>query len=240
MKKCLIMGYQLSVISLTLICGVLLNSCSKLQSNNIMSPVSCNSCHGSLMNAAPPPDLAGNTSTSDPTVGAHQIHLAGSDFAAAVPCSSCHIVPKSIGPGIHPDAPGNSLIAFSGIAVTETNTPGSRFYDSTQPTVIPMPTFNTDSSSLRCSNTYCHGNFKGGNNFSPRWTVLDGTQDSCGSCHNLPPHGAINGVTAYYNGPSSQNCYFCHEPMMGPDGIQDSSLHANGKLELYNNSQAAW
>jgi len=240
MRRHFVIIYKFAVIGLILAAGVFLGSCSKLQNNSILSPVSCNSCHGSLMNAAPPPDLAGNTSTSDPTVGAHQVHLAGTGLAASVPCSSCHIVPKSVGPGIHPDAPGNALIMFTGIAVTETNTPGSSYYDSTQPSVIPLPTFNTDSSNLRCSNTYCHGNFKGGNNFSPKWTVLDGSQDSCGSCHGVPPHGEINGVVPYYHGASAQNCYFCHEPMIGPSGIQDSSLHGNGKLELYGRSLASW
>lgn len=199
--------------------------------------LACNTCHGSALNPAPPKDLSGDSLTTYPTVGAHQNHLVGDGPFAEVSCSSCHLVPQAAGPGLHPN--GNKVaLLFSGISLTETNVPGSQYYDSSHPTVIPSPVFN--SQTLQCSNTYCHGNFKGGNNFSPKWNVLDGSQDSCGSCHGLPPHGAINGIVPFYQDQTAQNCFLCHAPMMGHDGIQDSSLHVDGKLELYGRSQASW
>ncbi len=216
--------------------GLVFASCSKLQSDNVLATANCSSCHGSVMSPAPPPDPAGNTSTSTPTVGAHQVHLNGSAFASKVACSSCHVVPQSAGPGIHPDGPGSgNIVMFAGVALTETNTPGTRFYDSSLPTVVPQPTFNTQT--LKCQNTYCHGNFKGGNNFSPTWTVVNSSQDSCGSCHGLPPDDA----THQGKGITLQTCYYCHTPMIGANGvILDDSLHVNGSLELYGKTVTSW
>ncbi|HUI29303.1 MAG TPA: CxxxxCH/CxxCH domain-containing protein [Candidatus Acidoferrales bacterium] len=199
--------------------------------------LACNTCHGSALNAAPPKDLSGDSVTTNPTVGAHQSHVATNNFFANVSCSSCHLVPETAGPGLHPFGTKVSVL-FSGVSLTQTNLPGSRYYDSTMATVKPVPIFNFQT--LQCSNTYCHGNFKNGNNFSPKWTAVDGSQDSCGSCHGLPPHGAINGIVPVYQSESAQNCFLCHEPMMGQTGIQDKSLHVNGKLELYGNSQDSW
>lgn len=196
-------------------------------------PLSCNTCHGSLSNAAPPPDLSGNTGTSTPTVGAHQNHLSGNSFLSSVACSSCHVVPQSAIPGIHPTGTGKAMVVFSGVAVTQTNTPGTPYYDSTNPTIIPSPSFNPQT--LQCSNTYCHGNFKNGNNFMPTWTNVGTGQAACGTCHGIPPN------TPVHKGQTLQTCYYCHEPMIGPNGvIQDSSKHVNGKLELYGRSVSAW
>ncbi len=190
--------------------------------------LACNTCHGSSLNPAPPKDLSGNLSASSSAAGAHQEHLAGSGFASAVACASCHVVPETAGPGLHPTG-GNPSLNFVGVAATETNTPGSDNYDPTQPTIVPSPMFN--SKTLQCSNTYCHGNFKNGNNFSPKWNVLNGSQDSCGSCHGIPPNTSVHQIAYYDMATSKNNCYFCHEPMIGPNGIQDSTLHVNGSLE---------
>ncbi len=198
--------------------------------------LACNTCHGSFLNPAPPKDLSGNSSVASPTVGAHQDHLSGNSLAPGVACSSCHAVPQAAGPAMHPTV-GNVLVIFSGVATTETNTPGSQYYDSTQSAIIPVPTFNFET--LQCSNTYCHGNFKNGDNFTPTWKSGDSTQAACGTCHGIPPNTAIH-QAAFYQGPSAQDCYFCHEPMMGQNGIQDSSLHVNGELELYGKSLVTW
>ncbi len=216
--------------------GLTLGSCSKLQSDNVVATSNCSSCHGSIMNPAPPPDAAGNTSTSDPMVGAHQVHLNGSAFAAQVECSTCHIVPQSIASGVHPGGISSAtLVTFSGVAYTQTNTPGTRFYDSTAAVVIPNPTFNAKT--LQCSNTYCHGNFKGGNNFSPTWNIVNGSQDSCGSCHGLPP----NDATHQGKGITLNSCYYCLSPMIGPEAVNANvSMHVTGKLVLYGKTVSAW
>ncbi|MCL5267725.1 MAG: CxxxxCH/CxxCH domain-containing protein [Bacteroidetes bacterium] len=143
------------------------------------------------------------------------------------------VVPQAAGPGIHPAGSQPAVVAFSGIATTQTNTPGSRFYDSSQPTITPQPMFNQQT--LQCSNTYCHGDFKNGNNYSPTWNKVASGQAACGTCHGIPPN------TPIHKGQTLLTCYLCHEPMMGPNGvIQDSSLHVNGKLELYGKSVSVW
>jgi len=206
--------------------------------------LACYTCHGSRVNFAPPKDLAGDSLSSYPGVGAHQSHLVGDEAGifAVVACASCHVVPQGAGPGLHP---GGSLaaISFSGLSLLQTNVPGSEDYDDTLSTVVPSPSFNPQT--LRCSNSYCHGNFKGGNNFAPKWTIRDGSQDSCGSCHGTPPNApghpqTVFGQSVFYESPTSQNCYLCHEPMIGRDGIANSSMHVNGKLELQGRSLVSW
>ncbi len=199
--------------------------------------LACNTCHGNSANSAPPKDLSGDSLTLDLGVGAHQSHLAGNEVFDGVACSSCHLVPQAAGPGLHPSG-GKPTVLFESLALAQTNVSGSQYYDDSMTTIVPSPVFN--SQTLQCSNTYCHGDFKGGNDFSPKWNVVDGSQDSCGTCHGLPPHGSINGIVPFYKGADEQNCYFCHEPMMGQTGIQDSSLHVDGKLELYGSSRASW
>ncbi len=46
--------------------------------------LACNTCHGSVLNPAPPKDLAGDSLTSAPGVGAHQIHLRGSSSVSSL------------------------------------------------------------------------------------------------------------------------------------------------------------
>ena len=128
------------------------------------SSAACTSCHGGGGNAAPPVDTAGNTSTTVRGVGAHQSHLATSDWHAAVACDSCHVVPTGVSDAGHIDASPAEL-TFGGIA-------GGTSWDGTS-----------------CSSSYCHGGTlnAGGTNQAPVWTTVDGTQAACGTCHGAPP-----------------------------------------------------
>ena len=101
-------------------------------------------------------------------------------------------------------------------------------------------------SDLTCKNTYCHGNFAfqksdadpdhawiytgseiTGENFSPKWTQVDGTQAACGTCHLLPPRGH------FFEGqdPEAQTCGLvnCHESVYNEDGTLNPYLHINGE-----------
>lgn len=133
---------------------------------------SCNACHGGT-NDAPPFDLSGNTATSFPGVGAHQVHLAGSSSFRAVACSDCHQVPTEVTTPGHTDSALPAEVVFSGV--------GAAFG--------ATPTYSGSS----CQGTPCHGgqfpdgHRSGGSNTSPIWTQVDGTQAVCGSCHSLPP-----------------------------------------------------
>jgi predicted CxxxxCH...CXXCH cytochrome family protein len=79
-----------------------------------------------------------------------------------------------------------------------------------------------------CRNTACHGGSfpvrghdSGGTLTTPNWTVVDGTQAACGTCHGLPPPRPH----PYY----SEDCGRCHENM-SPDGktFLRPELHVDG------------
>jgi predicted CxxxxCH...CXXCH cytochrome family protein len=158
----------------------------------------CRSCHGSD-NAAPPLDLAGNTQTSAPGVGAHQIHLAGSSRARAVPCSDCHRVPDTLFDAGHLDSESPAEVVFSGAANAFGGDPSY--------------------SEGRCENTSCHGGAfpeqhrSGGLNVAPSWTEVGAGQAACGSCHALPP------PAPHPRGDLNPVCSACHR------NIDDDNLH---------------
>ena len=67
----------------------------------------CSGCHGSAESPAPPTDLAGNQFTTALGVGAHQAHLrASSGLSLPIACTTCHVVPATIGAAGHLDADG--------------------------------------------------------------------------------------------------------------------------------------
>ncbi|HKK43819.1 MAG TPA: CxxxxCH/CxxCH domain-containing protein [Bacteroidales bacterium] len=189
-------------------------------------PEACNTCHGDFKDAskiAPPRDTKGNTANTADGVGAHQNHLYTNTLGKKVECSDCHVVPASLGATGHIDSPLPAEVNFSGLADTN---------------IATNATF--DPATLTCSNVYCHGNFEFkkadadptnqfaytsdkmvGNNFSPVWNKVDGTQAKCGTCHGLPPTGHIQTpITA---------CYLCHQGVVDEMGnIIDKDKHING------------
>ena len=81
-------------------------------------PETCNVCHGSQANAAPPEDLNNKTSTSEITIGAHQIMI--SNFVATNEnltiknvCSVCHQLPGSISQAGHIDTTPHAEVLSS-------------------------------------------------------------------------------------------------------------------------------
>jgi predicted CxxxxCH...CXXCH cytochrome family protein len=133
----------------------------------------CNACHGSGDNAAPPVDVAGNTDTTEVGVGAHQTHVLGTVRSRAVPCDECHQVPRdAMAPG-HMDTARPAELTFSGAAIANGASP-----------VYENGT---------CSSTPCHGDVfsegdpSGGTNTTPVWTRVGEGEAACGSCHGLPP-----------------------------------------------------
>jgi predicted CxxxxCH...CXXCH cytochrome family protein len=133
----------------------------------------CTSCHGSD-NPAPPRALNGDTMTTAAGVGAHQTHLAGSARARAVTCQECHLLPERVLDPGHVDSFGPAEVTFSGVSVA----------------FGAMPSYVAGG----CSNTACHGGSfpvrghdSGGTLTAPLWTVVDGSQAACGTCHGLPP-----------------------------------------------------
>ena len=189
-------------------------------------PEDCNTCHGSAKNDAPPPDLAGNSETTNIGVGAHQAHLQNNDItnATSAGCSLCHSVPDNYKDSGHLDETDNAEILFN-VFVTDSGNVASTWNHST----------------ASCNNTYCHGAFKFdkdassnqwvyldsviiGNNPEMIWTNVGTGQADCGSCHGLPPTGHGDYTT----------CHTCHIGVVDADrNIIDKSKHINGKIDIF-------
>jgi predicted CxxxxCH...CXXCH cytochrome family protein len=201
-------------------------------------PENCTTCHGST-NPAPPPDLDGNTAMTLQTVGAHQSHLVGAGTTDGIRCSECHVVPTSVYASGHVDSgPPAEVIFGDSLANTPTNEPTTRDYDVSLPTITPTPTWNP--ATLKCTNTYCHGDFKNGNNYSPSWTSVGTGEARCGTCHGdvtkstlaeraLPKTSEEGGTH-----PNSTQCSVCHVGIVDANlNIIDKTKHINGKLNVF-------
>ncbi|MDF1565163.1 MAG: cytochrome c3 family protein [Deltaproteobacteria bacterium] len=169
-----------------------------------LSPMSCNSCHGSPTSDAPPVDTAGDSATNDPQVGAHQAHLVtGTSWRADIACTECHLVPASYTDAGHIDGDG----------VAETTWGATASADGASPSY----------SGGDCSN-YCHGaTLGGGSDTTPTWTTVDGTQDACGTCHGVAPPGPHPVV-------APTDCSGCH-PFTGTTPV-DPQTHVDGTVDL--------
>jgi hypothetical protein len=203
------------------------------------SPESCNTCHGdftatasNLLASAPPKSVSGETAITTRGVGAHQKHLQTNVVGVAVKCQECHTVPTQLSsPGHLGTLPAE--VVFNDQLARLPSGGGS---------LVPKPSY--DPSSLKCNNTYCHGNWRirratsaagsqfaytdsvmVGLNFSPVWT--NGPADgSCGSCHGIPPKGHL--------AVSLATCGTCHFGIVSSDGkIIDKSKHINGKVNVF-------
>jgi predicted CxxxxCH...CXXCH cytochrome family protein len=190
-----------------------------------VGPLTCHSCHGSEASDAPPVNTAGNSSTTIPSVGAHQAHLtAASGLSAPLACTDCHVVPATIDAAGHMDESPAEL-TFGGLATT-----GGANATWTH-------------ANASCSTTYCHGaTLKGGTVPTPTWTKVDGTQDACGACHGLSPktgrHPTNYGKHAFIG----KDCTKCHEGQTNTSGsaITNAALHMNGAKDVKLQSGGTW
>jgi len=188
-------------------------------------PEACNTCHGSVKNAAPPQDLTDSELTTDLGVGAHQAHFDSTwTTAYNLDCNTCHIQPAIFNIEGHiNDGTTHAELTFGLVA-------------SDSGTVNP----SWDRESATCSNVYCHGSFKfdkatsenawiyigddiSGKNPAMIWNSVGSGQADCGTCHGLPPAGHLQNAA----------CESCHNSVAGPGlTIIDKSLHINGKIDL--------
>jgi predicted CxxxxCH...CXXCH cytochrome family protein len=185
---------------------------------DVINDQPCNYCHGdpnanpiagdNFINA-PPNDTMGQMSTDLRSVGAHQSHMKPSTWRAPVTCDQCHTVPTSVLSIGHIDHPLPAYVIFGNLAGSTATWNGST-----------------------CSNVYCHGatlndggNPAGGTTTKPIWTVVDGSQSQCGSCHGLPPPAPH---------PQDADCGKCHNTMTAGGGlvITDPSRHIDGNLDV--------
>ena len=169
--------------------------------------LACNACHGGADNAAPPADTQGRSDPALPSGGAHQSHVTGTHgFSAPVACTECHLVPSSVDAAGHIGAAPAEL-TFGALATSGGATPA------------------WDHDSATCATSYCHGaGLPGGSNKTPKWTIVDGSQATCGTCHGNPPP---------LPHPQSTTCAQCHPETVGADGgIAHPEKHIDGAVQV--------
>lgn len=183
-------------------------------------PESCNVCHGNSQHIYPPKSLNGNTLPTQQGVGAHDIHLtldSNQRFSARVLCSECHLPVNSFNDTNHIGTnPGSAGIVFGTLAKKTTTG------------FTPNPVWNSTTQS--CSNTYCHGYFKGGNStaqpvFNNPGSVV------CGSCHGNPTTGDPKPLTGHQYFPDQ--CWYCHGAVVDSNRVVISKFkHVNGVIDF--------
>lgn len=181
-------------------------------------PENCTTCHGSV-NAAPPNDLVGNSATTIRGVGAHQKHLLGGTLGAPVPCGTCHVVPATVTAAGHIDATANAEVRF----------------DSTSALFAVGSSY--DAAGTSCSNTYCHGNFQGGNgNKTITWANADpAAVVACGTCHGDVTKATKKEKAYPVSGHTfalvTSDCSTCHADVINANlDIINPSKHINGRI----------
>jgi predicted CxxxxCH...CXXCH cytochrome family protein len=171
---------------------------------------SCNACHGSEINPAPPPDVTGNTYTGFIGVGSHQSHVTVTNYSRAFDCTECHIKPtKAREIGHIDDSTSDAEVRFDSLA-TDNGT--------------LLPFWNRNQAT--CMNVYCHGEFPRGDTANdPVWTNVGDIL--CGTCHRIPPPSPH---------PSNTDCSACHATVINPDYSFTipgrDSLHVNGQTDF--------
>ncbi len=182
----------------------------------------CTGCHGGTANAtgAPPRATWGNTAPQ--ATGAHTSHVAATHgLAAPIDCVACHVKPASALSAGHVDG-----------AVAVTGYTGS---DPALAAALTDPGYARSGAGASCATSYCHGaTLLGGTNTRPSWTVTNGTQAACGTCHGRPPLSGpdIGGYPAHKWHTYKQNlaCQTCH------DGYSQTSAnpatHVNGVRDV--------
>ncbi len=143
--------------------------------------------------------------------GAHQTHVLGTSTSRAVPCRECHEVPSQVLDAGHIDSFPPAELSFSGVATAYGITP---VY-----------------SGSSCQQSTCHGSVmqkgreSGGTLTVPTWSIVDGSQTACGTCHGLPPP---------IGHPQVDDCSSCHANVR-PDNVSffNPDLHVNGISETY-------
>ena len=159
-------------------------------------------CHGDDTSNAPPKSMSGAVETTSVAVGAHREHMnVAPDWHRQVACGDCHVVPSEVGSPGHIDGDGTAEVKFAMIAG-------------------PGATWNGTS----CT-TQCHGSaLMGGAQAAPRWTQVDGSQVTCGSCHGRPPPAPH---------PNNVNCATCHSTLdVGGTTFLDPTRHIDGIVDV--------
>ncbi len=165
----------------------------------------CTMCHGGLDNQTGAPPMATWGNGADAVrVGTHSAHVAATHaLSQPIACAACHVTPAdALAPG-HIDQP-TATVTFGGLA-----TQGGA-----------APTWNR--AGPACAGTYCHGaTLGGGSQKTPVWTLADGSQRACDSCHGAPPPPPH---------PANASCDRCHPGYTSTSVAQ--ATHVDGTLDF--------
>ncbi len=168
----------------------------------------CAACHSIDASEGEFRAPGGATSPAHAGVGAHYTHLAGGMKSVGMGCIACHPVPDSLDDPGHIDGPPVE-VRWGEVARTDGV---AQVYDGSGTCLV-----------------WCHGaGLDGGRIERPRWTIVDGSQIACGSCHGLPPPDPH---------PDDDACETCHDAsiILGEDGpeVAVPELHMNGEINLH-------
>lgn len=182
--------------------------------------VGCTICHGGVDNqtGAPPEGIEGETATNELAVGAHTVHVDGGAQADAIPCNACHVTPESTLDDGHLGDDSVAEITWGGISGEQA------VWDRVVAT---------------CEQTYCHGNFAGGDaNNRPVWTSAG--QAECGSCHDTGDDPADLGWEHEFHVVSAGlACSECHADVVDAQlTIIDRTLHVDGNVNTRTRDEA--
>jgi predicted CxxxxCH...CXXCH cytochrome family protein len=182
----------------------------------------CTGCHGGAANATGAPPRATFRNTAPQAIGAHTSHVAATHgLSAPVDCAACHAKPADALAGGHV----NGAAAVTG-------------YTGTDPALLAAvkdPGYARSGAGARCATSYCHGaTIQGGSNKTPQWTVANGTQAACGTCHGRPPFSGptIAGHSAhrYHVDVRGRECGVCHDGYTRTNVVAET--HVNGVREV--------
>ena len=176
--------------------------------------VGCTGCHGGKDNAsgAPPYSIHHDSLATDLGVGAHSAHLTGKTFSDGFSCQTCHKVPIAIADKGHFGDDSIAEVTFSDISgATSTWT----------------------RTTATCAQTYCHGNFTGGDATTKQIWNAPGSV-VCGSCHD---DGADPALLAWKHEfhiiEGGLQCADCHATVVDTGKqIIGKALHVNGQIEF--------
>ena len=205
--------------------------------NAAKSPEACTTCHGNfsavasdLIAAAPPKSVLRVCDAAARGVGAHQKHLVTNTVGKSLKCQECHTVPSQLTSSGHLGTLPAEVVLNDTLAQLKSGN-GS---------LIPKPSY--DPATLKCSNTFCHGDWKirkassssqfiytdsvmVGANYAPAWTG-GSTAAACGTCHGIPPKGHLVLDVS--------SCGTCHVGVVDNNGhIVDKTKHSNGKINVF-------
>lgn len=176
--------------------------------------VGCTGCHGGKDNAsgAPPYSIHHDSLATDLGVGAHSAHLAGKSFSDGAPCQSCHTVPIAIADKGHFGEDSIAELTFSGISGASST---------------------WTRATATCAQTYCHGNFTGGDATTKQIWNAPGSI-ACGSCHD---DGTTPALLAWKHEfhiiEGGLQCADCHATVVDTGKqIIGKALHVNGQVEF--------